>query len=68
MIIKYFFEPLKEFEIILIFTFDKFLYFDMFHDSQFSKMLLKYFKVIDVLIIIFGFEIDFWELYFTWIE
>jgi hypothetical protein len=52
----------------LILALDKFLNIDIFHDTKLSKVLLEYFKVGNILIIIFGFEVDFVELDFIGIE
>ena len=67
-IIKDLFKPLQKLKVILILAFDKFLDFNVFHDSKLGEILLKYFEVINVLVVIFGFEIDLAELYFPRVQ
>lgn len=68
MIIKYFLEPLQKLKIVLILALDQFFDFDVFHNTELGKVLLEYLKIVNVLIIIFGLEIDFTELNFPWIK
>lgn len=68
MIVEYFFEPLKKLEIILVLAFDKSFDFDVFHDTELGEVLLEEFEVVDVLVVVFGFEVYFVELDFGWVE
>lgn len=68
MIVEYFFEPLEELEVVLVLALDEFFHFDIFHDSELGEVLLKQFEVIDILVVIFGFEVDFVELDFPGVQ
>ncbi len=68
MVIEYFFEPLEKLKIILILALDKFFDIDIFHDAKLGEVLLEKLKVSDILIIIFGLEVDFGEGDFIGIE
>ena len=52
----------------MVLALDKFFDIDIFHDTKLGKVLLEDFKVGNILIIIFGFEVDFVELDFIGIE
>lgn len=68
MVVKYFLEPLQKLKIVLVLALDEFFHFDIFHDAKLGEVLLEELKVVDVLVIVFGLEIDFTHLDFTGVE
>jgi hypothetical protein len=52
----------------LILALDEFFHFDVFQDAELGEVLLEDLKVADVLVIVFGLEIDLTQLDFAWIK
>lgn len=62
------FEPLNELEVILIFSFGKFLNIDISFDSCFVECVLQYLQVVDELVLVFSSPVKFTHCDFTWVD